>query len=78
MKNHNPENERTKRAYFTFLKEAKGLSETSVDAAARALARFEAYTRWRSFNAFHFDQATAFKRHLAAQVAAPNLFPTGH
>jgi hypothetical protein len=24
MKNHNPENERTKRAYFAFLKEAKG------------------------------------------------------
>jgi integrase len=68
MKNHNPENERTKRAYFTFLKEAKGLSETSVDAAATAIARFEAYTRWRSLNAFHFEQATAFKRHLAAQV----------
>ena len=68
MKNHNPDNERTKRTYFTFLKEAKGLSETSVDSAATAIARFEAYTRWRSFNAFHFEQATAFKRHLAGQV----------
>jgi integrase len=68
LKNHNPENERTKRAYFTFLKEAKGLSETSVDAAATAIARFEAYTRWKSFSTFHFEQATAFKRHLAAQV----------
>ena len=67
MKKHNPENERTKRAYFTFLKEAKGLSETSVDAAATAIARFEAYSRWRSFNAFHFEQATSFKRHLATQ-----------
>ena len=68
MKNHNPENERTKRAYFAFLKEAKGLSEPSVDAAAKAIARFEAYTRWKSFKAFHFEQATAFKRQLAAQV----------
>jgi integrase len=68
MKNHNPENERTKRAYFNFLKESKGLSEPSIDAAATAIARFEAYTRWRRFNAFHFEQATAFKRHLAAQV----------
>jgi integrase len=68
MMNHNPENERTKRAYFAFLKEAKGLSESSVDAAAKAIARFEAYTRWRSFKAFHFEQATAFKRQLAAQV----------
>jgi integrase len=68
MKNHNPENERTKRLYFAFLKEAKGLSESSVDVAAKAIARFEAYTRWRSFKAFHFEQATAFKRQLAAQV----------
>jgi integrase len=68
MKNHNPENERTKRAYFTFLKESKGLSEASIDATATAIARFEAYTRWRSFKAFHFEQATAFKRQLAAQV----------
>jgi integrase len=68
MKNHNPENERTKRAYFTFLKESKGLSEASIDATATAIARFEAYTRCRSFKAFHFEQATAFKRQLAAQV----------
>jgi integrase len=68
MKNHNPENERTKRTYFTFLKEAKGLSEASIDTAATAIARFEAYTRWRSFRAFHFEQATAFKRQLTAQV----------
>jgi integrase len=68
MKNYNPENERTKRAYFAFLKEAKGLSEPSVDAAAKAIARFETYTRWRSFKVFHFEQAAGFKRHLAAQV----------
>lgn len=68
MKNYNPENERTKRAYFAFLKEAKGLSESSVDAAAKAIVRFESYTRWRSFKAFHFEQAAGFKRYLAAQV----------
>jgi integrase len=68
MKNHNPENERTKRAYFAFLKEARGLSETSIDAAAKALARFEASTRWKSFRAFHYEQASAFKRQLAGQV----------
>jgi integrase len=68
MKTHDPENERIKRAYFAFLKEAKGLSEPSVDAAAKAISRFESYTRWKSFNAFHFEQAVAFKRHLATQV----------
>ena len=67
MKTHNPENERTKRDYFSFLKEAKGLSETSIDAAAKALARFETSTRFKSFKAFHFEQAAAFKRQLAGQ-----------
>jgi integrase len=31
------------------------------------LSRFEAYTRYRDFKAFHFEQAIAFKWHLAAQ-----------
>ena len=68
MKIHNPENERTKRAYFAFLKESRGLSETSIDVAANALARFEGSTRWKSFKAFHYEQASAFKRQLGAQV----------
>ena len=40
MTKHNPSNERIKRQYFTFLKEAKRHSEATVDAAADALARF--------------------------------------
>ena len=67
MKKHNPNNERIKRKYFAFLKEAKRHSEPTVDAAAKALSRFEAYTRYRDFKAFHFQQAVAFKRHLAEQ-----------
>jgi len=68
MKTHSPENERTKRDYFAFLKEAKGLSEPSIDAAAKAIARFETYMQWKSFRVFHFEQAAGFKRHLAAQI----------
>jgi integrase len=67
MKKHNPANERIKRKYFAFLKEAKRHSEPTVDAAAKALSRFEAYTRYRDFKAFHFEQAIAFKKHLAEQ-----------
>jgi integrase len=67
MKKHNPENERIKRSYFAFLKEAKRHSESTVDAAAKALNRFEVYTKFRDFKAFHFQQAIAFKRHLAEQ-----------
>ena len=67
MQNHHPANERIKRKYFAFLKEAKRHSEPTVDAAAKALSRFEAYTRYRDFKAFHFEQAVAFKKHLAEQ-----------
>lgn len=67
MKKYNPANERIKREYFAFLKEAKRQSEAAVDAAATAIARFEADTKWRDFKAFHFEQAIAFKRHLASQ-----------
>jgi integrase len=67
MKKHSPANERIKRKYFAFLKEAKRHSEPTVDATAKALSRFEGYTRYRDFKAFHFEQAIAFKRHLAEQ-----------
>ena len=67
MKKHCAENERIKRRYFAFLKEAKRHSEPTVDAAAKALSRFETYTRYRDFKAFHFEQAIAFKKHLAEQ-----------
>ena len=67
MKNHNPVNERIKRKYFAFLKEAKRNSEPTVDAAAKALSRFDIYTKYRDFKAFHFAQAIAFKKSLAEQ-----------
>src|SRR5271170_8041114 len=69
MTKYNPENERIKRKYFAYLKEAKRHSEPTVDAAAKALSRFEEYTRYRDFKRFHYEQATAFKRHLAEQPA---------
>jgi integrase/recombinase XerC len=67
MAKHNPDNERIKRKYFAFLKEAKRHSEPTVDAAAKAIDRFEVYTRNRDFKAFHYEQAIAFKRQLGEQ-----------
>ena len=40
-------------------------SEASIDSVAKAIARFEAYTRYKDFKAFHVEQAKAFKRDLA-------------
>ena len=67
MKKHNPVNERIKRKYFAFQKEAKRHSESMVDAVAKALNRFEVYTKYRDFKSFLFAQAVAFKKHLAEQ-----------
>lgn len=67
MKTHNPENERIKRRYFAYLKEARRQSEQTVDAVAKSLARFEAHTKLRDFKAFNFNQAIAFKNFLAEQ-----------
>jgi integrase len=67
MKTHSPQNERIKRAYFTYLAEAKGFSEATLDAVAKALNRFETYTKFRDFKAFHIEQAKGFKASLAEQ-----------
>ena len=68
MRRHPPENERIKRRYFIYLREAKRLSEHSVDQAAAAIAAFEAATAYRDFRKFHIEQARRFKRALDEQV----------
>jgi integrase len=70
MKNHNPQNERIKRAYFTYLAEARGFSEPTLDGVAKAINRFEVYTKFRDFKAFHIEQARGFKISLADQQSA--------
>ncbi len=65
MTMHNAKNERVKRRYLAYLKEARRHSEVTVDAAAKAIAQFEAFTSCRDFRLFHIEQAIAFKRRLA-------------
>ena len=64
MTKRNPENERIKRRYLLYLKDAKGRDEASVDAAASAIERFEDYTKRRDFRTFHIEQARGFKAQL--------------
>ena len=68
MTKYNANNERIKRKYLTFLKQAKGQNEASIDAVAKALVRFESYNKYKEFRAFHFEQAIGFKKHLANQL----------
>ena len=68
MRKHHPENERIKRRYLLYLREAKRLSEASVDHAAAAIAAFEESTNYTDFRRFHIEQARRFKRLLEDQT----------
>ena len=69
MTRHNAANERTKRAYFIYLREARRRNDKSVDEVAKALSRFEESTAYRDFSRFHREQAVAFKRKLDEQLS---------
>ena len=70
MTKHNVKNERIKRDYFAYLKEAKGRDEATIDGVAKALARFEDSTGRKDFGKLHREQAIAFKRKLASGLNA--------
>lgn len=65
MTKTNAANERIKRAYFRYLKEAHGRDEVTIDGVAKSLARFEEATAAKDFKRFHREQAMTFKKKLA-------------
>ena len=62
----NEDNERIKRRYMQFLREAKRRDQTTVDKVADAILRFERGTAFKPFKRFHIEQAMTFKRQLDA------------
>ena len=70
MAKHNAVNERIKREYLAYLKEAKGRDEATIDRVAASLVRFEDSTGRRDFKRFHHEQAVAFKRRLGEAINA--------
>ncbi len=64
----NAKNERLKRRYFEYLKEHGQLNIQSIDAEAKALARYEAHSGWRDFGRYRTELAVSFKHHLAEQT----------
>jgi len=60
----NEENERIKRQYLHFLREAKRNDMATVDKASEAILRFERSTGFKPFKRFHIEQAVTFKRNL--------------
>ncbi len=70
MQRHNPANERIKRQYLSYSRDARRYSELSVDTVVKAIHRFETYGSFRDFKSFHIEQAIAFKRQLTEQTNA--------
>lgn len=77
MRKFNEQNERTKRLYLTFLKEARGQDEASLDKVTAALLDFEAALGFKPFKAFHRDWAGRYKRHLEKRRNARTGRPLG-
>ena len=64
MSKLNPQNERIKRDFLRYQKNALGKSDSTLDAIRKALARFEHYTGRRDFKTFRREQAIGFKERL--------------
>ena len=70
MTAYNPKNERIKKAYFDYQREARGKAVGTLDAIRKAIDRFEDYTGHKDFATFGKEQAKAFKKHLAGPGAS--------
>jgi integrase len=67
MTKHNAKNERIKRQYFTYLKNATGKSDATIDGVRASLLLYEEHTGFRNFGALHSEQIIAFKKKLCSQ-----------
>ena len=75
MTKRNPENERIKRGYLNYLRNAKGKDETTLDKVAAALIRYEQATGFKSFKQFHPEHPGRFKKQLAKTKAGNSGAP---
>ena len=75
MAKYNSENERIKRRYFDYQKEAMRKTDSTIQALGAAILRYEEYTNFRGFGHFNKDAAMAFKKHLASTLAQRDQQP---
>ena len=67
MKKYDANNERIKKDYFKYQKEANQRSGLTVDEIRKSIARYEEYTSHKDFRSFNKEQAIGFKNHLTKQ-----------
>ncbi|MCP3660110.1 MAG: site-specific integrase [Bacteroidetes bacterium] len=64
MIKYNAENERIKRKYFIYLKEAFKKSQSTIDNIRKSLTRYEQFTEHKDFKTFSKKKAMDFKNHF--------------
>jgi len=65
----NPKNDRIKREYLIYLKDARQRSAATVEQVRHAIDRFETYIKFKDFGTFNKEQARGFKRALVSSIA---------
>ncbi len=79
---NNPKNDRLKRDYLVWLREAKQRSPATVDQVRHAIDRYEAYIRFKGFETFNREQAMGFKHFLletaVVRSGKPKSLSTAH
>jgi integrase len=64
MAQYNAKNENLKKKYYSYLKEAKQLSPSTITSAAKAIHRYEEYNNFEDLAKFTKDKAVNFKKEL--------------
>jgi site-specific recombinase XerD len=70
MSKYCPENERVKRDYAFYMTAANGKQNATIDAALRAIERFETSTKLKPFRRFHVEQVRSVRTRLFEELNA--------
>lgn len=65
MAKRSKDNLRIKRKYLLWRKDARGISEASLDKTGAAITLYDTWLGGKDFRAFHAERARSFKRHLS-------------
>ena len=75
MIKYNSNNERVKREYYEYQKEANRKSNNTIDNIRKAIDRYERFTDFTDFKGFRKQKAVAFKKNLARTKARNSKKP---
>ena len=77
MIKYNPKNERIKKSYLTYAKEADQKCDRTIDGIRKAILRFETFTEFKDFKTFNADQSIEFKKYLTRTTTQRTSKPLG-